>query len=114
MDTRRAVDASNPLRQVIINTHSPAVVQQVPEGSLLLAELRRWMDRSGAPGEQLALAALGGTWRDSPEPGVRTITKGALLAYLLPEKPRDGTEQVSDQRRVIDRLDMGQLLLSLG
>jgi predicted ATPase len=37
-DTSMAVDEDNPLRQVIINTHSPTVVLQVPEDSLLVAE----------------------------------------------------------------------------
>lgn len=37
-DTSLAVDEDNPLRQVLINTHSPTVVLQVPEGALLMAE----------------------------------------------------------------------------
>lgn len=39
-DVEEPVDQDNPLRQVIINTHSPAVVQQIPEDSLLVAELK--------------------------------------------------------------------------
>ena len=38
-DTDSPVDEENPLRQVIINTHSPSVVLQTPEDSLLVAEL---------------------------------------------------------------------------
>ena len=32
------IDNDNPLRQVIINTHSPLVVSEVPESSLLFAK----------------------------------------------------------------------------
>ncbi|MDY7014883.1 MAG: AAA family ATPase, partial [Cyanobacteriota bacterium] len=39
-DVEKSVNVDNPLRQVIVNTHSPAVVQQVPEDSLLVAELK--------------------------------------------------------------------------
>ena len=34
------IGPDNPLRQVIINTHSPAVVSEVDEDSLLFAQLR--------------------------------------------------------------------------
>jgi len=40
VDTSSELSPDNPLRQVIINTHSPAVVAQVPEDSLLVAELK--------------------------------------------------------------------------
>ena len=39
-DTGEQAGADNPLRQVIINTHSPSVVGQVPDESLLMADLR--------------------------------------------------------------------------
>jgi predicted ATPase len=39
VDIEEPVGPDNPLRQVIVNTHSPAVVAQVPEDSLLVAEL---------------------------------------------------------------------------
>ena len=39
-DAREPIGLDNPLRQVIINTHSPAVVGQVPDDSLLVAELK--------------------------------------------------------------------------
>ena len=38
VDTEIAVDGDNPLRQVLINTHSPTLVQQVPDDALLVAE----------------------------------------------------------------------------
>ena len=46
-DINFEVGDDNPLRQVITNTHSPSVVQQVPEDSLLMAELREDIDEYG-------------------------------------------------------------------
>ncbi len=44
---------TNPLRQVIINTHSPSVVMQVPEASLLMAEeIERVQDGRSSHGLQ--------------------------------------------------------------
>ena len=37
-DVNEPISPDNPLRQVIVNTHSPAVVAQMPEDSLLIAE----------------------------------------------------------------------------
>ena len=39
-DPDEPVDETNPLRQVIVNTHSPAVVLEVLDDTLLLAESR--------------------------------------------------------------------------
>ena len=35
IDTSNEIGVDNPLRQVIINTHSPAVVAQVPDDNCL-------------------------------------------------------------------------------
>src|SRR5262249_50392028 len=37
-DVHEPVGTDNPLRQVVVNTHSPLVVKQVPEDSLVVAE----------------------------------------------------------------------------
>ncbi len=39
-DVTHPVESDNPLCQVIVNTHSPAVVQQVHDEALLIAELK--------------------------------------------------------------------------
>ncbi|MEO5361714.1 MAG: hypothetical protein H7843_14925 [Nitrospirota bacterium] len=59
-DATLPVEEGNPLRQVIINTHSPAVVAQVPDDSLQIAELRETIrDKlAGCPihgGQQISL-----------------------------------------------------------
>jgi hypothetical protein len=109
--------AQNPLRQVIINTHSPAVVTQVPEDSLLVAELQEKI-RDGRRFKRVRFSSLPGTWRQrDPEAGP-PISRGALLAYLNPViqesvEPEDKHVKrpaALGSRRVMDRPDL-QLLL---
>ncbi|MBV8199089.1 MAG: AAA family ATPase [Acidobacteria bacterium] len=78
-DVDRAVGRDNPLRQVIVNTHSPAVVSGVPDASLLIAAPRRVSrdardGRDNAPAAESGAAAAGfrclaGTWRAHLPPG---------------------------------------------
>ncbi len=125
-DVNEPIVLDNPLRQVIINTHSPAVVMQVPDDSLLVAELKETVrDRSRF--KRVCFSCLPDTWRQlkAPEPEkVNVVSKGELLAYLNPvpieESEPDGNGQgVSDQpskriqpkkRRVVDRVDLQPLL----
>ena len=123
-DTDEAIGLDNPLRQVIINTHSPTVVMQVPEDSHLVAELRETV-REGQRFKRVCFGYLPGTWRqpkDSEPNSANAISLGTLLAYLNPvptqdlefnnnghdadqQKPRPAQ---SKQHRVVDSL---QLLL---
>jgi predicted ATPase len=113
VDTDEPVGLDNPLRQVIVNTHSPAVVGEVLEESLLMAELVE----QGGYGKRYKGArfcALGDTWR--AKEGVSAVSKGKLLAYLNPHLPpgiRRGWSQPAARRRrrVVDREDLAQLLL---
>lgn len=73
-DTELPMDETNPLRQVIINTHSPHVVQLVPEDSLLIAHILQSDNR-------LVLKPLPKTWRSSI-PGVQSDNLSKLLEYL--------------------------------
>ena len=115
-DVDEPVGPDNPLRQVIINTHSPSVVTQVPDDSLLVATLGQTIIR-----DERSMAARFGwlpdTWRAQAEPGVAPISKGELLSYLNPTLPspaeEDGPSSKSykPHRRVIDRPDFRQLML---
>lgn len=101
VDPNYPVDDENPLRQVIVNTHSPLVVQQVPEDSLLIASL----EPEGSTGNKiLQLAALPETWRSDAE-GTRTIPLGDILQYVgrlvAPETPADNGAHMTT-KRVID------------
>ncbi len=113
----REPGAGSHLRQVIINTHSPAVVMQVPDDSLVMAE-RVEVNRDKVSFNALQLRCLPGTWRDRAQI-LAPISKGKLLAYLNPVsrantngwdgEGRDCGELNGDNsRRVIDREDLIQ------
>ncbi len=101
----------NLLRQVIINTHSPTVIQQVPEDSLLIAELREDIDHRGIFFKKASFLPLSGTWRTRIQPTVRPVSLGNLLSYLNPVRVEKETEDVIN--RVVDRQDVGEQLGSL-
>jgi predicted ATPase len=94
VDPNEAVGPTNPLRQVLVNTHSPAVVGQVPEGSLLFAEV------SGKEAA-LRLRCVQGTWRTRTSAEAETIALGQVLAYLnpVPEASPPGKARVADYAR---------------
>jgi predicted ATPase len=83
VDTSRPIDEHNPLRQVIINTHSPTVVGLVPSDCLLAAELIS-SQQEGQRYQHLSLSCIEGTWRASAEPQTPSISKGKLMRYLRP------------------------------
>ena len=95
VDVDEPVDADNPLRQVIINTHSPSVVACVADDALLLAHAGR---DSESAASRLSIRHLSGTWRDggkaSEEP---PVSRGDLLAYL---NPLQAIDDGSDAPRV--------------
>lgn len=81
-DVNEPISADNPVRQVIINTHSPAVVSQVPDDSLLVAELKETV-RDGKRFKRVCFSCLPDTWREKVS-GVNIVSRGKLLAYLNP------------------------------
>lgn len=116
-DTDDAVGQDNPIRQVIVNTHSPAVVQQIPDKSLVLAQPCS-RNQGGQYDRIVRFAALPDTWRTRGEEAAPSVSKGDLLAYLnpvlSPDHSGDGqapASAVSNKQRVIDRPDMRQLRL---
>jgi predicted ATPase len=117
-DVDEPVGPDNPLRQVIINTHSPAVVSQVPDDSLVVAELKETV-RSRQRFLRVGFGCLPGTWREEKGEGDNVVAKGKLLAYLnpitLPGLRLNGhemnhTKSSTKSRRVVDRTDLQALL----
>lgn len=106
--TDEPIGPDNPLRQVIINTHSSAVVSQVPDESVLVAELQ---DR--VRGEQrfkrVCFTPPADTWRAKGQENGRAVPEGKLLAYINPVLPHP--DPPPTKRRVIDRPALQQLLL---
>jgi hypothetical protein len=119
VDLDEAVGEDNPLRQVIANTHSPAVVGLVDDEDLLVAQPREVNQVDGNRCLAVAFSWLPDTWRHRAAPDVRTVSRGALRAYLNPlavadeidEAPADvGAKKPRKRRRVKDRDDLQKLL----
>ena len=112
-DVHEAIGPDNPLRQVIINTHSPSVVKQVPDDSLVVAQSRE-MVRDELHFNRVCFVGLPDTWWQSVDGGVG-VSRGTLLAYLNPDErepsPRWDGEKTRKpvSRRVMDRPDVRQL-----
>jgi hypothetical protein len=109
VDTNEPVGEDNPLRQVIVNTHSPAVVAQVRPDSLLIAESRELVSE-GKPFKALSFACLSDTWRARIS-GTSIVSLGRVLEYLSLFTAGDNwryevDNSVSVRKRVIDREDM--------
>jgi hypothetical protein len=85
-DVSYPVGPDNPLCQVIVNTHSPSVVQQVFEDTLLIAELRE-MEQNGQRFQGVRFSWLPETWRTETLPAVPCVAKGKLLDYLGSTEP---------------------------
>ncbi len=113
VDPTEPIGPDNLLRQVIVNTHSPSVVAEVPEDSLLIAHAVKDSTTSRRA-MMLSLAALPNTWRKN-EP---FVSRGDLLDYLNPlQDSEDDAGELHDiavdqhtQRRVKDRKDLQMLL----
>jgi predicted ATPase len=82
----------NPMRQVIVATHSPLLVQLMPKDDLLFAQGAAVRSSLSKPVTTLRLRPLVETWRSTPEdPGVGLAT---ILAYLT--SPPGAQLRISD------------------
>jgi predicted ATPase len=100
------VDEENPLRQVIINTHSPEVAALVPDDALLYANARPSV-HGAASG--LVLQPLSKTWRDREN--AETVPRGVVLEML--NATYAAIKDAREHRRhvVATRPDFEQLVL---
>ncbi|GAP34997.1 hypothetical protein ISF6_0547 [Piscinibacter sakaiensis] len=85
-------------RQIIINTHSPLVVANLPDDALLMA------DTVHSRGHEWAhFKPLAGTWRADGLPATQLVGRGVLSSYLG-EGMRYQAGTPSGRRRVRDHL----------
>ena len=83
VDTDFGVSDDNPLRQMIINTHSPGVVQNVSPGSLLFAESYEFFDRDLQERQKATrFVAIPETWRTAADPDMPTKLLTDIVRYL--------------------------------
>ncbi len=99
VDVTKPVAKDNPLRQVVVNTHSPAVVNLVPPESLLVAETEEAI-RNGKRFQRAVFRWLPRTWRSEASSEEKTVIKGRLLSYLSPIPKSDS--QLSLQIENVD------------
>jgi predicted ATPase len=109
VDPEEEAAPDNPLRQVIVNTHSPSVVSLVDEDDLLVAEPRE-ISVDGKRHRAVGFAWLHDTWRSRIRPDERTLSLGQLRAYLNPLAFEDPPPR--KRRRVKDRDDAKQMYFS--
>ena len=118
-DPESPFEPEEPLRQVIVNTHSPAVVGQIPDDCLLVAESRESVG-NGARSQCAMFSALEGTWRTLKGNNAPVASIGRLLSYLNPversqhrEEPQRTAAQPRRRTRVVDRKDVQPYLPGL-
>lgn len=117
-DTDDPISPDNPLRQVIVNTHSPTVVAQIPDDSLLVAELFETV-KDGARFKSVRFSSLSDTWRQKAPEQRSVVTKGKLMSYLNPVEMEEPESYCGAARkktgggklRVIDRSELQQMSL---
>lgn len=80
MDTDYPIDEDNPMRQVIVNSHSPLVVSSVKEDSLLLANDDELFSKEFSKKiNYTGFSCLPNTWKANL---MQTTTLGEIIAYL--------------------------------
>lgn len=82
VDAHQAPGDDNPFRQVIINTHSPYVVQLVDPHDLLFADTALVPAPDGSLATGLLLRPLTDTWRAALTAEVVPVSKPDILPYL--------------------------------
>jgi predicted ATPase len=81
VDPTDTPDATNPFRQVIVNTHAPGVVQLCDPADLLLAEVRSQRTPTGNVARALSLLPFKNSWRVSG--GEPSFSEADVVAYLV-------------------------------
>ena len=109
VDPEDEVDDENPLRQVLINTHSPAVVAQVKESDLVVV-FPEIVSRNGHQGRQPGFRWLKDTWREKHRSEIPAVAEGSVVSYLYPVRPMVSPEVQDSTRRVVDRPGVQQWL----
>ena len=109
------------MHTAFVNTHSPAVVSEVPDDSLIVAEnvetvieRQRW--------KRVRFSCLDNTWRARAPEKPNIVAKGKLLSYLNPraissiaDEDLETIDVTSGKHscKVRNREDLKQLLLPL-
>jgi predicted ATPase len=80
VDPNGRIGEDNPLRQVLVNTHSPVVVQNVHPNDLIYIDEERIL-RHGSAGKVASLRVPAGTWR-AHEQSTPHLAPGQIRSYF--------------------------------
>ena len=82
VDPNHPPGPDNPVRQVVVNTHSPVVVQVIPPDDLLFATSQIAPGADGKTHEVLVLRPMRDSWRVRADTEAKPIGKADLIPYL--------------------------------
>jgi predicted ATPase len=80
VDTSQSAGEDNPLRQILIATHSPVLVKLESPDELIYADIVRVQGLDGKPASTIRCKSLRESWRYRS--GSDSIDKGSIIAYL--------------------------------
>lgn len=109
-DVTQPVDADNPLRQVIVNTHSPSLTMEVSPNDLVLAKSHDGYFDGGRMARGVGFYWLSKTWRAEADP-MHVAPTGDILPYVNSVSPMqmDLFDGMSADR-LIDREDIAEAI----
>ena len=81
VDPAFAIGSDNPLRQVMVNTHSPNVVRSLQRDDLVYVDAERVV-RDGVVGQVASVSVPPNTWRAHLDGQATALAPGSLRAYL--------------------------------
>jgi len=107
-DPKDSHSTTNPLRQVIVNTHSPLVVQNIPFDSLIVIEPGTATVWDGTSCIVPRFSCLDGTWRRQMPRPMKGMKMSSLMAYLsgISQESTDHDSFGKKLERVIDRKEI--------
>ena len=109
VDIEEPIDLDNPLRQVIVNTHSPGVVEKLDATELVVADIA--INEKKTVRKIARFAPVGiDTWRSRAHPDIRPVTLTSLVDYLTYS---DRTRIQETENTSIKQLIESQLKLNL-
>ncbi|MFM9434455.1 putative ATPase [Janthinobacterium sp. CG_23.3] len=84
VDTTLSAGEDNPMRQILIATHSPVLVNLETQDDLIYADIVKVRGLDGKPASTIRCKSLRDSWRSRA--GTECIDKGSVIAYLaLPQ-----------------------------
>ena len=95
-DTTLPTGPNNPLPQVILNTHAPAVIAQVMADDLLVVE-NRAVGKQGLTVRQITFGCIRETWRQKAQEAIHAIPRDHLMETLHLVVPGQSVLYVEDE-----------------